>query len=194
MESHLGFVCGEDDIRVVWRFRPVYAQVSNRLTYYHLWAHYSFDTDGSYDPVRGIYCDSDLGSNNSPDQTWGEPGFFMSNRETTVYSANDPANTVLPLVRGVPCQSGQVGPVRYLLGPNNGDWVRWGEHGTLAAGTPRWTLTNINDPSWGTPINWSNMVMINEVTDGVWGAGAGINYPTFAASTWYSASYRLSAQ
>lgn len=196
VESQLGFVCGENDIRVVWRFRPSALPVAPSLTAYSIWAHYSFDTDGSYDPVRAIYCDSNLASNNSPDQTWGEPGYFMSNRQTSFGWPNTetPGNTIAPLVRGVACQSGQIGPVRYLFGPSHGDWVRWGEHSSLAAGTPRWTLTTVDDASWGTPIAWSNIVMINDVTDGVWGAGAGVYNATFSAGTWYVASYRLSAQ
>lgn len=191
VESQVGYVAGPDDMRVVWRFRAVNAAVAPYNTFYWIWANYSVDNDGAF-------CDQSP-ANYWPDQVWGRPTHYQS----SLNSASDVGNGFAPyqigaLVQGVPCQAlipGMNHPGRYTVEPLvDGSFIRWGEDPSLAAGTPRWTLTHKVDAAWGVPIQWNNLAFVNESIDGVWGGGGGILYPVWQAGVWYTASYILSSQ
>jgi hypothetical protein len=189
IDSQVAFIFRPDDMRVIWRFSPATAPIYPSNTYYWLWLNYSFDLDG-------LGCDTSPG-NGWPDQWWGEPRYFQSNKASSDRlggSLKSPLAIVGELPRGTACA--QANPGHYIDGATaNGDWVRFGESSTLAAGTRRLTLSHEVDAGWGVPLVWDYFGVANEAGDGVWGAGGQRFAPiAYSAGTWYTTSYVVSVQ
>lgn len=184
VESEVAYICRDTDIKVVWRLKPSAAATTPSRTFYHVWANYSFDVDAC-SPAPG---------NISPDQVWGQPAYFQSSLSTFSNSYTPPksAGSINPLPTGTPC--GGNNGFSYAANPAHNDWVRMGESSSLAAGTPRWTLTHQVDALWGTPFALSYLGFGNEDTDGVWGLGGVRDGATFAAGVWHTVSYLLGSK
>lgn len=203
VQAEVEYIARPDDMLVIWRFRPISADVVVKNLFIYLWSGYAQDIDGTS-------CDVSASGSQWPNSTFGQYRYTQSNLSLwqSWTGQTFPAQQIRQLALGPTCPTPHVNYDLKTSPPfavGDGTWLRIGESSNLAAGSRKWQLTNVGVPNSGSgttgdpyKIAWDSLGSWNETRDGTLGFGAfrgpyanPAQYLTLQVGKWYQASIAL---